>query len=311
MATDPTDARAAPPELLALERRLLESVGVTAEQGDLVTHGIRLHYLTCGQGEPLVLIHGRGDAGASFAPILSALATRRRVFTLDLPGWGLSEKPPFRGHTPQDALNIWVNAVDGLMEGLGIPGAAVLGHSLGGFVAIGLALAHPERVERLILEDPAGIGAHLSPWLVRLIFSAQPERLARLLGKRGWRLVADRDPKRAPSVPAFDFEYAVITQPGIIASGARAFAVTSDLRSWKLPMNDRLAELGMPSLLLWGERDITTRYANAGVSLPLLPDARLITFADTGHAPHEERPTEFARVLLDWLDGGTIPERVE
>src|SRR5512147_2724834 len=81
-------------DIRAIEARLLETAGIAVEQHDTVVGGVRLHYLTCGEGEPLLLIHGRGGAGALFAPVLAALGAKRRVITLDLPGWGLSDKPP-------------------------------------------------------------------------------------------------------------------------------------------------------------------------------------------------------------------------
>ncbi|HEX4627510.1 MAG TPA: alpha/beta fold hydrolase, partial [Gemmatimonadales bacterium] len=181
----------APPTALdALEIALLATTGIAVERRDVEVGGVRLHTLACGAEEdvPLVLLHGRGGAGAGFAPILPQLAVRRRVLTVDLPGWGLSEKPRFSGHTPEDALRVWVDGAMAFLDGQGLEQVDLLGHSMGGFTALGLALAHPERVGRLILVDSAGLGREMQ-LDVRLYFGLGPEKLHRRLGRRFTRFV--------------------------------------------------------------------------------------------------------------------------
>ena len=120
-----------PPDPMAAlreaEDRVLESVGIPVERQDIQIHGTRLHYLCCGDGEPLLMLHERGLAGATFAPVLPQLGEQRRVITLDLPGWGLSDKPVFTGHTPQDALNVWMDGVLGFLDALGLDQIDLLG----------------------------------------------------------------------------------------------------------------------------------------------------------------------------------------
>src|SRR5579884_1412499 len=108
------------PDLRALEAALLATTGIPVEQREVQVGGLTLHSLACGEGEPLVLVHGRGLAGALFAPVLRQLAARRRVVTLDLPGWGLSEKPPFTGHSAEDALAWWRGAVLAFLDSEGL-----------------------------------------------------------------------------------------------------------------------------------------------------------------------------------------------
>src|SRR5258708_21091443 len=110
-------ASASPP-LAAAEEALLATTGIPVERHEVVVSGTRLHYLTCGEGQPLLLLHDRGNAGALFAPILAPLAERRRVIALDRPGWGLSDKPRFPGRTPQDRLAVWVAGGPGLLDAL-------------------------------------------------------------------------------------------------------------------------------------------------------------------------------------------------
>jgi pimeloyl-ACP methyl ester carboxylesterase len=312
----PTTARAAlPSTLVAAEDALLRTVGIPVRRGEVSVDGIRLHYLTCGADDadaPLVLLHGRGSAAGMFAPIFAQLATRRRVYALDLPGWGLSEKPPFTGATAQDALDLWVRGTMGFLDALGLTQVDLLGHSMGGFTAMGLALHAPRRVRRLMLANPGGVGSRPARLDARLYFRLGPERLNRWLGRRFSEAITalafprDETPARA----LLDFGFAVAAQREVIASGARAFDTWSGLGGPRLWLTNRLGELAMPALLLWGERDFITPYANALEVAPRLRDGQLVTFASAGHAPFQERPDDFARVLNDWLDDEEIPALV-
>jgi len=117
--------------------------------------GVNLHYFCGGSGPPLVLVHGLGSsASVEFYYNLEPLAAHHRVFAIDLPGFGRSDKPVL-AYT----IDLFVRAVSDLMASEGIERAAVMGVSMGGRVALGLALDSPEKVERLVLVDALGIGA--------------------------------------------------------------------------------------------------------------------------------------------------------
>ncbi|MEO7000178.1 MAG: alpha/beta fold hydrolase [Ktedonobacterales bacterium] len=311
--SDTEPMRQPPAALAATEEALLATLPIPVERHEVMVNGMRLHYLTCGEGEgePLLLLHGRGSAAALFAPILPQLAAQRRVIALDLPGWGLSDKPPFQGHTAQDALNIWMGGALGLLDALGLDRVDVLGHSMGGFTALGLALDHPDRVHRLLLVDSGGLGRN-AQFDVRLYFWLKPERLNRLFGPKFLRYALRRDNPHgmATSGPLFDFLYAVMSQTSVIASGGRAFDAWVDIGGVHMNFLDRLKELETPTLLLWGERDIIVRYSDALVATRHMPHARLVAFTGCGHSPFWERPDDFARVAQVWLNGGGAPSRV-
>ncbi|HKB48763.1 MAG TPA: alpha/beta fold hydrolase [Ktedonobacterales bacterium] len=295
-----------------LEGALLDTTGIAIEQRDVEAGGLRLHSLACGAGEPLLLLHGRGGAGANFAPVLPQLAARRRVLTLDLPGWGLSDKPLFTGHTAEDALRVWSDGVLAFLDAEGIEQIDLLGHSMGGFTALGLALTHPERVRRLILVDPAGLGREMQ-LDVRLYFGLGPEKLHRRLGRRFTRFVLGHGGSLKPAQldgPAFELQHALLTQAEVLPSGASAFHAWINLRGVHLTLAERLKELEMPVLLLWGERDSVTLYSHALVAARYLRDGRLVTLSRCGHSPFAERPGDFAGVLLTWLDGIHVRSRI-
>ena len=299
--------------LAAAEEALLATTGITVERHEASVRGIRLHYLTCGEGDPLLLLHARGDCAALFAPIFAALASHRRVIALDLPGWGLSEKPPFTGHTAEDALAFWVAAVAGFLDEQGLAAVDLLGHSMGGFIALGLALANPERIQNLILVGSGGLGSEIQHD-VRLYFALGPERLHRLLGRRFtktvMRLGEGLHPEDAASEPYYTLMRAIWTQESVVPSGAAAFNRWINMSGVHLILRDRLEELEMPVLLLWGDRDNVMPYHNALVAARFLRDGTLVAFTGCGHAPFRERPDDFARVLLTWLQGIYVPSRV-
>jgi 4,5:9,10-diseco-3-hydroxy-5,9,17-trioxoandrosta-1(10),2-diene-4-oate hydrolase len=315
MTATAKDASSILPALVAAEEALLALAGVAVERGEVLVNGVRLHYLTCGEGEPLLMLHGRGNAGALFAPIFAPLAAQRKIYALDLPGWGLSDKPRFTGRTAQDALAIWREGALGFLEALNISRADVLGHSMGGFTAASLALERPDRVRRLILVDPGGIGERKTRFDARLYFWLKPERLNRWWGKWLTRRILTLDshgqqPPSALDERVYDFTYAVMAQRAVIPSGAAAFNAWAGLGGAKLTLTRRLPELRMPTLLMWGQRDFVTPYANAHDALGAIPNGRLVTFASNGHSPHQERPAVFARILGDWLDGRDAPEQI-
>lgn len=301
-----------PDTLHQAEEALLATVGIPVERHDTVVNGVRLHYLTCGEGDPLLLLHGRSDAGALFTPILAQLAKERRVLTLDLPGWGLSDKPPFTGHSARDALNMWVESVAGFLDDQGLASVDLLGHSMGGFVALGMALAHPGRVSRLILVDSGGLGTDIQ-WDARLYFALGPEKLHRRLGPRFTRLVLRQSGgAHADELPQqyFDFAQALLTQADVIPSGAAAFNRWVNVSGVHLTLTDRLKELEMPVLLLWGDSDAVYHYSNGLIAARQLRDGQLVAFTHCGHAPFRERPDDFAHVLLTWLKGIYVLPRV-
>ncbi len=108
--------------------------------------GLTLHYVSAGRGPAVVLLHGLGGFAESWRRTVEALAPRHTVIALDLPGFGHSAKP--RAHY---SLGFFANALGGFLDGLGLGSASLVGHSMGGAVAVAFTLARPSRVERLAL----------------------------------------------------------------------------------------------------------------------------------------------------------------
>lgn len=310
----PASHPSTPPEaLVTAEEVVLQATGIPIERRDIVVSGVRLHYLTCGEGEPLVMLHGRGASAAAFAPVLPLLAARRKVYALDLPGWGLSDKPAFQGRTAQDSVRMWREGVLGFLDSQQLEQPDVLGHSMGGFTALSLALERPERVNRLVLVDAAGLGTQMQ-LDERLYFALVPEKLHRRFGRRLTRSVMKRGygERARPDLaePLLELHHQLLTQEDVIPSGAAAFHTWVNFTGVHYTLTDRLKELRMPVLMMWGDRDSVTNYHEAFVAARTLWDGQLVAFTGCGHAPFNERPDDFARVLLTWLDNVHVPSRV-
>src|SRR5215470_18888884 len=121
--------------------------------------GLSLHYDVAGRGPAVILLHGLGGFGRSWRQTIDALATRATVFAVDLPGFGRSAKPRaiYR-------LGYFARALHGFLDALGVGQASLVGHSLGGAIAVTYALTHPSRVERLALVSALvpGFSFHMS-----------------------------------------------------------------------------------------------------------------------------------------------------
>jgi pimeloyl-ACP methyl ester carboxylesterase len=283
------------------------------ESRTLTIDGVNIRYLCGGSGPPLVLVHGLGSSAAvEFYHNLEPLAAHRRVLAIDLPGFGGSDKPVL-----EYTIELFVNAVSSLMASEGLERAAVMGVSMGGRVALGLALESPEKVERLVLVDALGVGAPRRALAYQLLLTRGLGELtlrgtARALRQMnpatirrfwGWYL---RRPDRVEttwsderianhgtllSMPAYRAAY---------LSALRSIAGMRQLRGGVV-VEDRLCELTMPTLLIWGRHDHIFPVAHAESAEDKLPNGRVVVFDDSGHTPQMEEPERFNRLVLDFL----------
>ena len=225
-----------------------------------------------GVGPPVVLIHGLSGSGRWWARNVEALARCCRIYAVDLIGFGESRRRQrFVLADAAALLAAW-------MDQVGLDRAAVVGHSMGGFVAAELAADFPKRVARLVLVAPA-----ILPYQRRLW---QPTRgLVGLLRRLpvGFLplLVAD----------------AVRAGPITVPSAARQL-LTADLRP-------KLGQIAAPTLVVLGERDTLVPLAFGHRLADALPNAELVVIPDAGHNPMWERPEAFNRMMLKFLESGT------
>ncbi|MBI4003373.1 MAG: alpha/beta hydrolase, partial [Nitrospira defluvii] len=219
-------------------------------------NGQRIAYLDEGQGPPLILIHGYGGSMWQWEYQQLPLAAHFRVITPDLIGSGLSDKPDL-DYRPEDLIE----SVRGLMDRLGLSTATLVGNSMGAGVAIGMALTHPQRVDRLVLID--GLPDHVrerlaSPLMQRAVNTRLPVWLARL---GNWLFPGTGTDAVLKEIV---FDHGLLTpavldrsnrnrrHPGIVAP---LLSIRDSLPLWEQHFATRLNEIRHSTLILWGEQD--------------------------------------------------------
>lgn len=259
--------------------------------------GVRIHYQEKGTGTPLVLIHGYTSLTYSWKDVFEPLAKNFHVIAVDLKGFGFSGKPD--GDYTRRAQAV---LVEHLLEHLNIQKAWLCGNSMGGEVALNVALANPQRVAGLILIDSAGVevpgsgslapGYLLLPGVGRILIalSLTSDKLVRQgLAKSFYdqsKVTADR---------VANYYRPLQTRGGQLAA-LRART------QWGLyPVEASLGEITMPTLILWGEQDALIPLA-AGIKMnKLIKSSKLVVFDNCGHLPQEEAPTRTVDELMKFV----------
>jgi pimeloyl-ACP methyl ester carboxylesterase len=283
------------------------------ESRSVTLDGVNLHYFCGGTGPPLVLVHGLGSSAAvEFYFNLEPLAARHRVFAIDLPGFGQSDKPVL-----EYTIEVFVKAVRVLMANEGLERAAVMGVSMGGRVALGLALDAPHIVERLVLVDALGVGTPrrvlayrilLTKGLGELTLSGTARALRRMSPatiRRFWGWYLQR-PGRIDGIWS-DERIAdhgtLLSKPEYRAAYLSALRSIAGMRQLQagVVVADRLSELQMPTLLIWGRHDHIFPPSHAELARQKLHNGRVEIFDGSGHTPQMEEPERFNRLVLDFL----------
>jgi pimeloyl-ACP methyl ester carboxylesterase len=284
---------------------------ITPEPRVVETDDALITYREIGSGDQtLVCLHG-GGPGASgwgnFGFNAQDLASRYRVIVPDHPGFGASRITHDRGETYK---TLAARAVVGLMDALDIERASLLGNSMGGGVALTVALRDPERVDRLVLMGPWVHGAVLrvySPKPSTLLSSYYPEPSLEKMRELISAMVYDSDFPGAEDLARSRYE--VSLQEEIRAGYVRMNSGMGEDLPGTVPVNfETLATIEHEVLLLWGRDDRFCSLDEAFMYLELLRNANLMLFRDTGHWVQIERRTEFAAHVSAFLGlGGDQP----
>ena len=275
---------------------------------------IRVHHTFGGRGSPLLLIHGLGSAGyMEWRFNLRRLGTRHTVYAPDLPGFGRSDKPAGARYS----LEFFARTLVRYMQELKLRSAAMMGTSLGGGIALELALRHPRRVTKLVLVNSVGLGRpRLQPHYPLLALPGVGELGMRAV-QRGLRVAPAPLIRRiAARMAAADADRDQLLNDAYLGQLREMFAAEgypeaylATVRSLlSLPalarsfdVSARLAGLALPVLLIWGANDPIFPLENATRAHRLLPDSRLVVLDGAGHTPQAERPDQFNRAVLDFL----------
>jgi pimeloyl-ACP methyl ester carboxylesterase len=270
-----------------------------------VVRGRAVAFRRLGAGPVVVLVHGLAGTMGTWDPVLEGLSSRRTVVAVDLPGHGRSA-PPDGNYS----LEAYAGCIRDLLDALGHRAATVVGHSLGGGVAMQFAYQYPQRCERLVLVSSGGLGADVS---VALRAAALPgsERLVALIANRYVIGAATVVGRLAGAVG--------IGAAASVAESVRACATFADAESRRSFFNslrgvidhrgqrvsaiDRLHLMNeIPSLLVWGADDRIIPVSHAHRAHQAMPNSRLEIFERSGHLPHVADPARFVQAVRAFLD---------
>jgi pimeloyl-ACP methyl ester carboxylesterase len=263
--------------------------------------GRAVNAIDIGEGPVVALVHGLSGNWQNWLQTIPALvAGGYRAIAFDLPGFGHSEMPAERISIPGYGLT-----VDAVLDGLGVEGpVAVVGSSMGGFIAAELAISRPQRVERLVLVSAAALWneqARARP----LVVASKVSRFYAPLLVSGWPLMARLPRLRDEALRGAGIRNtAAISAPLAyeLLSGAGKPGFIDALQAlYEYRIRDRLGEIACPTLVVWGADDPLVPLRHAFEYEELVPDARVVVFRRTGHAPMLEQPERFNAALLEFL----------
>jgi pimeloyl-ACP methyl ester carboxylesterase len=272
--------------------------------------GARVSTLIAGDGpEQVICLHGLGSSKTSFFETVSALAPDHTVHAIDLPGFGSSSKP---ARAAYDAA-YFARCVEGYMDAMAIDRGHLVGNSMGGRIALELALDQPDRVQTLSLLSPA-VAFRRRRELVPLVKLIRPElaaiphplRAARVR-ETLWSLFArpERLDPAAADIAADEFCRTYRSRSARIAFFAAARNIYLDAPYGERGFWTRLADLDPPALFIWGDSD---RLIPAGFSRRVaetVPDARQVVLEECGHVPQIELPEQTNRLIRDHIESAT------
>jgi pimeloyl-ACP methyl ester carboxylesterase len=280
---------------------------------ELTLHGHRVRYLSAGSGPAVVLIHGITSSADTWAAAMSGLAHDHTVIAPDLLGHGASAKP--RGDY---SLGAYASGVRDLLAALGHDHVTVVGHSLGGGVAMQFAYQFPERTQRLVLVSSGGLGREVNlllraaalPGAELVLPFLVPGWLDRVVEGAGWagaRLGIRLRQDLGEMVRGF----LSLNDAEARAAFLHTLRAVIDPGGQRVSGHDRLyLTANLPTLLLWGERDPIIPVSHAHAAHAAMPGSRLEVFAASGHFPHMDDTFRFVEAMRDFL-ATTDPARLD
>jgi pimeloyl-ACP methyl ester carboxylesterase len=264
--------------------------GAPAEKWATV-FGAKIHYLEAGSGPTVILLHGLGGSTSNWAPTIAPLAQKYRVIVPDQIGFGKSDKPLLNYR-----VSMLVDFLDGFYKQVGVSKATLVGNSLGGFTAAAFTLAHPDKVERLVLVDAAGfkVTGDLDPRVISGLNPSTRQQVRDIISlvfynKEMFLSDAAVDQFLTTRVTAGD-GYTVQRFIDSIAHG-------EDVLDGKLGM------IKQPTLIVWGREDGLTPLAMGERFNKEIGGSQLLVIDKCGHVPQLEKAAEFNTALMKFLGG--------
>lgn len=252
-------------------------------------------------GSPVVFVHALLGSVEFSAPNIGPLARHHRVYSLDLMGFGRTDK--FQA-VPQFAD--WTRFIKDFLDSQGIVQANLVGGSVGGGFSARFAFEFPDRVKKLVLLAPAGLGRDVSMILRLLSIPVLGEVLGRPSRKRTERLL--RSMVYDPSVVSddlVDVAYELSKQPGAVRCVLSTLRLGANFmgqrESWTRPTLEGMSRIAVPTLVVWGRQDTILPVSQADVAAQRIANATVHLIDRCGHVPGLEHPVEVNKLLLEFL----------
>jgi 4,5:9,10-diseco-3-hydroxy-5,9,17-trioxoandrosta-1(10),2-diene-4-oate hydrolase len=271
-----------------------------ADERHITVKGVNIRYVVRGAGSPVLLIHGFGVFLELWWFNIEPLSKRYLVYAMDLPGHGLSDKPPI-----DYTLFFATEFAADFMQALGIEHASLIGHSMGGLLALSVAINFPEKVDKLILVDSAGLSKD-APLLYRL---CTVPVIGDIIVKPTIKASLRHGMKRSFYNPELvteemvEKDYELMRMPGtkqallsIIRNNASLSGPHPDV-----VMTDKLHMVKSPTLLIHGAQDQVIPVEHVQNAYSLISDAKLEVLDECGHCPQIEKAAEFNEIIMQFL----------
>jgi pimeloyl-ACP methyl ester carboxylesterase len=259
---------------------------------DATVFGMKIHYVEAGTGPVVVLLHGLGGSTASWAFNVSALAQKYRVIVPDQIGFGRSDKP-----TINYRVATYVDFLDKFLDELKVERASLVGNSMGGWIAAAYAVAHPARVDKLVLADAAGF-APPKEFDARTLAGLNPSTRE---GMRQLATLVFYNKQLFSTDAAIDL---MLTQRLTAGDGYTIQSLIESIVRREDMLDGRLASIKQPTLVVWGREDGLVLLADGERFKREVAGAQLVVFDGCGHVPQVEKATEFNAAVLKFLAGG-------
>jgi 2-hydroxy-6-oxonona-2,4-dienedioate hydrolase len=255
------------------------------ELGSTIVFSQKICYYELGEGPPLLLIHGLGGDADEWVFCLKDLSSSNRVIALDLLGFGRSDKPLIRY-----SIDGFVEVLERFLDALAIERASLVGSSLGGWVAAAFALKFPGRLDSLVLVDAAGLQSETSRLPIDL------------------RVSTHRHMRDVLNAMFYDQTFVTEELVDLAYQGhlrrQDGHTIESVLKHFKDEhewLDERAAELTVPTLILWGEQEELIPVSMSDRFHQLIQGSRREVIPECGHLPAVEKPAELIRHVTDFL----------
>ena len=269
----------------------------------LELHGNRLAYQDEGRGDAILLLHGMAGSSQTWRSVIRPLSRKYRVIAPDLLGHGSSAKP-----RSDYSLGAFAVLLRDLLDELGVARATVVGHSLGGGVAMQFVYQHPDYCERLVLIGSGGLGPDVG-WTLRLLSAPGAELIMPIIAPqpvltagekvRSWFAKMGIESPRGGEIWN---AYSSFSDAETRQAFLRTLRSVVDYRGQAVSALNRLnVRADMPIMAIWGEQDAIIPVQHAYAALEARPDARIEVMPGVGHFPQVERPTEVVDLIDDFI----------